>query len=85
MLDKKSCVKCHQKHEAKWDEEVWQDGYVNCPSECFGVYKDGDRVPFEDIGGNAFVRAVFGLHATTEDAPLYCEFVHGRIPKGLEE
>jgi len=33
MLNKNICIKCYQKHEKKWDEELWKLGVIECPKE----------------------------------------------------
>jgi len=76
MLDKKSCVACHQKHESQWEEEVWKDGYVTCPSECFSVTHYDRVVSNDEIGGNLFVKSVFGFRETSDAPPVYCDFAH---------
>jgi len=78
VLNKRTCMACHQKHERQWEEEVWQDGYVSCPAECMGYY-DNNTAQNEKGGNLLFIKSVFGLRRTDEEPPEYCDFVDGRI------
>ena len=82
MLNKKNCKRCHQLHERKWEEEVWDDGYVTCPTECFSFVFHGKPIEKDDLPSDMFLKSVFGLRSIKNDPPLYCDFVHERIARG---
>ena len=33
MLNKNICIKCFQRHEKIWDEELWNTNIIECPKE----------------------------------------------------
>jgi len=70
MLDKHTCQRCHQKHEMPWEEEVWEEGYVTCPSHLITIYHKGVKAHGPAV---RVVQAVYALRRVEEEPPCWCE------------
>jgi hypothetical protein len=72
MLNKKTCITCHQKNETKWDEELWNQGYVDCPKEEVNLTYKGKPVSKTNPYYNLFSQ-LFG-NTDINEIPKHCPY-----------
>jgi len=75
MLDKKVCQLCCQKHEKIWDEEGWQDGFVDCPSDLILVQRRGKVLNFKSPEVR-LLKVIYSMRKIDDCVPNWCESNH---------
>jgi len=75
MLDKKACQYCFQKHEKIWDEQTWNEGYIECPKNLIQISNKGKPIPKEcdPMPEVKMLKALFCIRKITEPNPDWCD------------
>jgi hypothetical protein len=74
MLNKKTCRKCYQKNEKIWDEELWRDGFIDCPKEELDMRFKGKEIREESRYYNFFMN-IYSAR-TINEIPNHCPYDH---------